>query len=134
MAKKGSKKMEKKEVKKCFELLFMSKKEIDTRYIYNRIKEMEGILSDYWEGADVLEIEFPEKSSVDVEPISNELKHPSDIAFIKNREIQSVFAVTTYEDVLEQTKEIFTKIINETGGFLCSDSEDFKPFYIGESE
>lgn len=130
MAKKSSKKIEKKEKKKCFELLYMSKKEIDTRYIYDIVKEMKGIQFDYWEAVDVLEIEFSEKSSIDIEPMNYDLKHPSDIAFIKNGEIQSIFAVTTYEDILEETKEIFTKVISQTGGFLCSDSEDFKPFYV----
>jgi hypothetical protein len=56
-------------------------------------------------------------------------KDSSDAAFVKNREIKTIFAVTIDDGALKETKAIMKLIIQDLGGFLCADSVDFNPIY-----
>jgi hypothetical protein len=108
---------------------YMSPNQITAKMMDERIQVQDGIQVDLWEEMNILQIEFPNKLTVDFEPMSNEFKDSSDAAFIKNRNIKTVFAVTIDAGAFPLVKPLLKKIITEFDGFLCADSVDFKPLY-----
>jgi hypothetical protein len=129
MAKKNTKKVE--DTQNYLDLLYMTPKVITAKDIKEALKEKAGILIEFWEEMNVLEIGLSDGNTIDFEAISTEFKNPSDLAFIKNRNIQTIFYIRGQENSIEEIKACFQSIINQLGGFLCTDSDDFKPFYVG---
>lgn len=122
---------DKKIVKQYMELLYMTPKEITAKDIAEVLKENEGAVVELWESMNVVEMEIPDGGTADFEPMKAEFKDPSDMAFVKNREIQTIFAVTVCEDDFEEISLYLKDVVEQLGGFICADSEDFKPFYVG---
>ncbi len=132
MAKKPNKKKEKKiEVKRVpnLELLFMAKKEVT-------VKDLETLLLDkleeihVWPEIGIMELTLPSGKVADVETMTDYMEDEEDLAFMAEREIKSVYAITVEEDALEELKACVECWIGEFGGLLCSDSDDFTPFII----
>lgn len=128
MAKK-IKKLEKIE-KKRRDLLYMTPSDLTAKEMYEQLNAMDYGEVDYWEALNVIEIECKDKDCIDMEQISTEFQHESDRAFIKNRKIKSIFVINVGEDKIEIAKDIFMHLISIYKGFLCSDTDDFQPFYI----
>ena len=112
------------------ELLYMSTSEITAKDVADFLKAESNIIVDLWEAMNIFEIELPNKATVDFEPVEMNFKNTSDTAFVKNREIKAIFSFYIEEEEFEQLKPYMEKLISKFGGFVCSDSEDFQPFYI----
>lgn len=108
---------------------YMSPNLMTAKMIEDIIKSEKGIQVDLWEEMNILQIEFSNKLTVDFEPMNNEFKDSSDAAFIKNRNVKTIFAVTIDDGAFEILKPLLRLIITEFDGFLCADSVDFKPIY-----
>lgn len=115
------------------DLLYMTPSVVNAKDIADFIKETNEITVDLWEEMNVLEIELRNHNTIDFEPVDMNFKDPSDAAFVKNRGIKTVFAISLEEDDLATVKAYFEKIINNFSGFLCSDSADFNPVYAGSA-
>lgn len=118
-------------VKHPIDLLYMTSCEITAKDISDLLKDLTDLKLELWDEMNVLELELNNQDTVDFEPMDIHFKNPSDSAFVKNRNIKTIFAVSIYEEDIETVKSIFEKIIDQFSGFLCSDSEDFSPFYVG---
>lgn len=133
--KKNSKKKEglvkNSEVKHPIDLLYMTSCEVTAKDLSEILKDIKDLKLELWEDMNVLELELNNQDTVDFEPLDVHFKNPSDAAFVKNRNIITIFTVSTFEEDIETVKSIFEKIIAQLSGFLCSDSEDFSPFYVG---
>lgn len=120
--------MIKKNEKHPLNLFYMSPNNVMVKDL-KEVIDKGGKLVQIWEELRVLQIELPNGNTVDFESMKPEFKDPSDGAFIKNRNINSLYAVTVEEEDFNEVKSSLYKIIEELGGFFCTDSDDFKPIY-----
>lgn len=131
MAKKNKDKKEK--VTKIFlDCYYMSENEIGTKQIYEVLTDSERDVTErieFWDMAEVLEIEINEKSSIDIEKIPY-FKNETDRTFLEVNGIRSIFAIKTDEQNKQRMIEIFKLVINRLGGFVCSDTDDFMPYLV----
>ncbi|HWT27177.1 MAG TPA: hypothetical protein VN131_04495 [Mobilitalea sp.] len=120
-----------KPVTKYIDLFYMTPAEIKAKDIAELLNDEKDIKLELWDEMNILELELRNQNSVDFEPVDIHFKNASDAAFIKNRNINTIFAVNVNETDLDQVKSLFEKVIGQYSGFLCSDTEDFNPVYVG---
>lgn len=128
-----SKTTTKKEVENYLELFYMTPSTVNAKDIVDLLQSDSKLKLQLWEEMNVLELELPGESFVDFEPVEPIFKDPSDSAFVKNRNISTIFAININESALQSAIPYFEQIIEHFGGFVCSDSADFQPVYAGSS-
>lgn len=116
------------------ELFYMSPIEVSAKEIVDLLKEEEGITTELWEYMNVLELILPNGHSIDFEPLTPNFKNPSDAAFLKNRNIKTIYAIQVSEEDLISIMPCFNRIVAKYSGFVCSDSVDFQPVYAGSCQ
>lgn len=116
------------------DLFYMTPSTVKAKDIALLLKDRDQLRTELWEEMNILELEFIKGSTIDFEPLDMNFRDPSDAAFIKNRRIQTIFAVTLEKNDLPLVKELFGEIIDHYSGFLCADSEDFHPIHVGSAE
>jgi hypothetical protein len=115
------------------DLLYMTPNLVSAKELAELLKDTKNVTVELWEEMNVLELELPNQNTVDFEPVEVNFKDPSDAAFVKNRNIRTIFAVNLSEEDLGTVKALFEQIINQFSGFLCTDSADFNPVILGSS-
>lgn len=100
------------------EWLYMNPNSITVAEIENALEGMDGIETEIWKEAGVLEVEVPEHHSMDIEEIAVNLK---------DEYANALFAVTIDIENYAFMQKIMQKIIAGAGGFFCGDTEDFTP-------
>lgn len=123
-----------KAVKEYIDLLYMSSNELNAKDISLLLQDSPGMRIELWEEMNILELELSNQNSVDFEPLSISFKSPSDAAFVRNRNIKTIFAINLCETDLAIVVSIIEKIISKYSGFLCADSQDFMPVYAGSTK
>jgi hypothetical protein len=118
-------------IKKYIDLFYMTPSEVTARDIAALLQENNGLSTQVWEEMNVVEIELPGDSSIDFEPIDPSFQDPSDAAFIKNRNIKTIYAITVGEEDIKLVVPYFEQLVEKYAGFVCSDSADFNPVYAG---
>lgn len=122
--------IKKPEVKKL-ELLYMGTKEITVKdlddVLVEGLTEEEKEAVQTWPQIEVMEITLPSEKVVDVESMNGFMDNEEDLAFMKERGIQTVYALTMEESAVEEFEPMARKWMNAFGGFICSDSDDFMP-------
>lgn len=83
--------------------------------------------AEYWEEAQVLEIEVPDAGFVDLEGMETDLGDEAGNALLKTHGIRTVFAVTIVPDDYEKARKVMEMLVERIGGFFCGDTEDFEP-------
>ncbi len=121
-------------VKKYLDLFYMSPMELSAREIAFLLKDSKELSIELWEEMNILEIELPNENSLDFEPLEASFQSPSDAAFIKNRNIKTIFAINLDEADLDTAIPYFDQIVQEYSGFFCADSDDFTPVYAGSAK
>jgi hypothetical protein len=129
-----NKKPIKKEIKNYVDLLYMTPQVVNAKELAALFDDDKNISVQLWEEMNILELELPNENSVDFEPLSISFKDPSDAAFVKNRNIQTIYAINLLEDDLNASIPYFELIIEQYQGFICADSEDFNPVYAGTTK
>ena len=76
------------------EWLYMNPNSITVAEIENALDGMDGIETEIWKEAGVLEVEVPEHHSMDIEEIAVNLKDEYANAYLKEHDIHALFAVT----------------------------------------
>lgn len=107
------------------EWLYLNKKELSLRNIYELFKEEE--TAEYWEAAGVLEISLPESGTLDMEDLEGTLGDEEGDAYLKENEIHTVAAVTIRPEDYEKAKAVMLRITEKLGGYFCGDTADFTP-------
>lgn len=113
----------------CTDWFYMTPNEVTAKMIADLMKLQSNVAVDLWEEMNVLQLELNNKSTIDIEPINYQFKDPSDLSFIKNRNIKTIFWVTIEDGDIEPLKPILQVLFDQWDGFLCADSNDFKPLY-----
>ncbi len=116
------------------DLLYMTPYNIMARDIKDLLQGQSDLILELWDEMNILEIELPNTDHIDLESLPLPNHNPSDAAFVKERNISAIFTVNLLESDLNTVISIFEKIIVRFSGFLCADTEDFAPVYIGTSK
>ncbi len=123
-----------KAVKNYIDLFYMTPQQVSAKELADTLKEYETITVELWPEMNVLELVLPNENSIDFEPVPVSFADASDAAFVKNRNIQTIFAINLYEDDLTAATPLFEQLVAKHSGFVCADSEDFTPVYAGSSK
>lgn len=108
------------------EWLYLFEGEIKLRQIYELLKDSPWNV-EYWEEAEVLEVELPEAGSVDFEDLEGTLGDEESDAWLQEQQIHTVFAVTIRPDDYELAKKVMEHIVSLVSGYFCADNETFQP-------
>ena len=93
------------------EWLYLFEGEIKLRQIYELLKDSPWNV-EYWEEAEVLEVELPEAGSVDFEDLEGTLGDEESDAWLQEQQIHTVFAVTIRPDDYELAKKVMEHIVS----------------------
>lgn len=124
--KNGKKPLENKEI---LYLFYMTEKEIGAKEIADSLSDIESISVELWESMNIIQIDIDGNDEIDFEYFDEGFHDEADVSFIKSRNINTVFMITCEKDVFNRSSYIFKKLINAHKGFVCTDSDDFKPVY-----
>lgn len=108
------------------EWLYLFEGEIKLRQIYELLKDSPWNV-EYWEEAEVLEVELPEAGSVDFEDLEGTLGDEESDAWLQEQQIHTVFAVTIRPDDYELAKKVMERIVSLVDGYFCADNENLQP-------
>lgn len=134
LSEKKKKQESNKPVQLFLDLYYMTPSEVQAKDIAALLSDAQNITVELWSEMNVLELELPNRNTVDFEPVSVDFKDPSDKAFVKNRNIRTIFGINLAEGDLNTVKNLFGLIINQFSGFLCTDSSDFQPILAGSAD
>lgn len=109
------------------EWYYMSPNKISAKMIADFLKERKLAEVELWEEMNILQIVLKENKCVDFEPLNQPFKDETDVLFLKENNITTVFAVTIDEGTFSQLQPLMSAVIQEWEGFLCADSYNFKP-------
>ncbi len=109
------------------EWLYLLSEKAEPRRLYEFLREETDFSCELWEEAGVLEIELPEAGSVDLEEMDCDLGDEAGNAFLKEHQIQTVYAVTIVPEDFDKARAAMEKLTTGIGGFFCGDTEDFLP-------
>ena len=133
MAKKNQKKMKSKPVKQNLELFFFSRQDIGAKTLCDALAE-EKVSIQCWPAMDILELEYGEAGSVDIEKEPELWKEGEDGAFLRKHGFRTVFALTVPEGLKECAVPLFEKLCAACDGVVCPDTDDFMPVFAGSLE
>ena len=120
--------------KQYLDLFYMTPAKIQAKDIADLIRDTRDITVELWSEMNVLELELSNRNTVDIEPLTADFKAASDQAFVKNHNIQTIFAINLAEEDLRTVKNLFEHIVRQFSGFLCTDSSDFQPVLVGSAD
>lgn len=125
---KDAKKNQQPEAKKNDMFLMLSQK-VEAKDIIAVLKEKGMAGLDLWEAMGVFSVETGIDDAIDFEPIdiAETFVDPSDLAFIKNRKINTIFSFIATDVQIEALKPYLKEMKDCFGGFACGDSDDFHP-------
>ena len=120
--------------KQYLDLFYMTPTEVGAKDIADMLQPKKDLVIELWPEMNVLELELPNRNTVDFEPLAVDFKDASDLAFVKNRKIRTIFGINLAEEDLGKVKSLFELIIEHFSGFLCTDSMDFQPILMGSAD
>ncbi|MBQ5445466.1 MAG: hypothetical protein IIT48_02205 [Lachnospiraceae bacterium] len=125
-------KSKKKPVKKTMYFYYMTDNEISVREISEVVMEekKKQEVVEVWDEAQVIEISTIEKRTIDIEMMEL-FQGENDKKFLDDNNVKCIFSIRTEEEDVNRVSDIFKKVTKEYSGFVCSDSEDFKPYLVG---
>lgn len=87
-----------------------------------------------WPEMDVLELEFGEKGSVDLEREPELWQEGPDADFLKEHKIRAVYTLTMPEALRAEALPVLEAMCQACGGAVCPDTDDFMPVEAGRLE
>ena len=106
------------------EWLYLAEDEITPAQIYGLFAEEKSWKAEYWEEAEVVEIELPEAGSVDMENLGGDSEDEAMEAYMKDRSLHTAYAVTIRPDDFEEAKKVMEYISSPLAGHFCGDTDD----------
>ena len=123
-----------KAVKNYLNLFYMTPNEVCAKDIAESFQADKGLVIELWEAMNVLELELSNQNIIDFEPVEASFRDPSDASFIKNRNIKTIFGIMLCDTDLTSVIPYFEQLVDEFGGFVCTDSDNFNPFLAGSAK
>ncbi|MFV0342730.1 MAG: hypothetical protein ACK5JH_07510 [Anaerocolumna sp.] len=109
------------------EWFYMSPIEVSASMIAEVAKEVNYGDIELWEELNILEITLGDGKSIDFEPQRVEFKDKEDQAFVNEREIKSIFAVTFSHCTIDEFRPFVKYLLDKWNGVFCADTFDFNP-------
>ena len=119
-----------KEDKKKHELVYISKEPITAAILAKACEKLGGSV-EIWNELGIIEVELEDNMILDITWFDEGFDHEEDIKFIKEHGLSSCFTVHVTDENTKTLNQLFEKIIEQFGGILCEDSEDFTPILLG---
>ena len=110
---------------------YMSPDLTGVRKIHDCLREMDGIQTEIWEEAGVLEVILQDGRSMDIETGRPDLKDAYSRQFLETHQIRSLFYVTILPESYQEAEAVMRVITEKLGGFFCGDTQDFQPIIGG---
>ncbi len=82
---------------------------------------------EYWEAAQVLEIDLGAGGCMDVEALEPDFGETSADAFLKEHQVKFLCYITFRTEDYQAAREVMEHICDRIGGFFCGDTDDFTP-------
>lgn len=115
--------------KKNLELLYMTEQKVNVKSFADILEKEANVEVNVWDQLEIMEFIMPSKEIADFETMTDYMDDEEDLSFMKERNVKTVYAITVSEEAFQEFKRYMDQIISQFGGFLCSDSDDFHPFY-----
>lgn len=109
------------------EWFYMSPFEVHASMIADLAKETGFGETELWGELNILELIISDKSSVDFELLRNNFKDEADVAFLEERKIKTIFAVTFSHCSLDDFRPFALDLLKKWEGVFCADTHDFNP-------
>lgn len=106
---------------------YLSQETIGVADIAAALEGFEGIHVELWIEAKVMEIEVPEKRSMDMEEIPVDLHDEYSNEFLEALKTRTLFAVTIDTDNYDFMEKIMRYTVEKLGGIFCGDTDNFEP-------
>lgn len=106
---------------------YLSPEAVGAADIAAALEPMEGIQIELWKEAGVIEVEVPEKRSMDIEEIPADLRDEYSNEFLKAFQTRALFAVTIDTDNYDFMEKIMRYTVEKLGGMFCGDTDNFEP-------
>jgi len=130
MMKKKKIKKPQKETKTILEYYYMIPTKTD-------VKALEQVLTadklkveqvEIWTELDLMEVVLADDSLI-FQNARDCFEDEEDLDFIKKHQIQTIYQLGFSEKDIDAAGEVLQYLIDEVGGMVCSDSDDFEPIY-----
>lgn len=109
------------------EWFYMTPANVNASMIAELAKELNFGEIELWDELNILEITHSDKSSIDFEPQRYDFQDEEDVAFVNERGIKTIFAVTLSQCTIEDVKPFIQNLIQKWEGVFCADTLDFSP-------
>lgn len=107
--------------------LYLNETAVTPRQIADVFHGENGMISQLWEEAGVVEIELVEAKSVDLEQAELPAGEPELDDYFRRNNIKSVYYVTIAPDDYGKAEKAMRQITEKLGGYFCGDTNDFTP-------
>lgn len=115
--------------KELVELFFMATEQVSVKQLSGLITD-QSITVELWDELNIMELELSNQNQVDFEMITTGFSEPEDTIFLEKHNIKTIYAVTLEQSDLAIMKPYFAKLVENFGGLVCSDTQDFKPIIV----
>ena len=121
----------KKQSSQMCDFYYMAVSDVMAQELFNIIKELKVFSwkTELWDAAQVIEIQTDEKCSIDIEKIDC-FKDEQDKKFLEDNHVKTIYSIRIDESDEKNMIMVFKKIVENLGGFVCSDTEDFLPYIV----
>lgn len=109
------------------EWFFMSTSELDVVKVKEVLETIPDVELEVWKEMCIVECNIPDKMNMDMEQIACDLQDEESNAFLKEKNVKTLFAVTIQASEMEIVKPVLQQIATALDGFFCADTEDFQP-------
>ena len=109
------------------EWFFMSASELDVDKVKEVLKTIPDVELEVWKEMGVIECNIPDKLYMDMEQIACDLQDEESNAFLKEKNVKTLFVVTIQAGEMEFIEPVLQQTATALNGFFCGDTEDFQP-------
>lgn len=109
------------------EWLYLNTNEIELLQVKEVFNQEESVHVDYWEAAHVIELEFNENNSMDIEVMEISKADEYSRTYCENHGIKTAYIVTVKTDDESKIQSAKKKMVDALGGFFTIDDGGFMP-------
>lgn len=125
----GAKKPEIKKIE-MLHLFYMAPVEVTVKQLSELMEADQDLSIEVWDALEIMEIERSNKNYIDFEPMDINFDHPDDKAFLEAHSIKTIYAITLNVEDKESMMKHFESMVEQFGGLVCTDSDDFQPMIV----
>ena len=118
--------------KNILEFYYMTPEQTDAKELTTLIHSVDEEKVDVWPELNLLEVVLDSDSLI-FQDGRECFVDPLDLQFIEEHHIKSIYVVSYEEGDSVKARQVIKEILEDKGGFICSDTEDFEPMFTAET-